>query len=75
MRSLEQWLFAIIQSNYNKTDEDLIRIILDKRNTILQANICYHEEIAKFQVEDEPIVARQHRLLAHIYRSFIENRV
>jgi hypothetical protein len=67
--ALERWLMAVIQANYAKSDEEIVQRTVVSCNTTLAANISYHELVAKLYDGQEPVIMRQHRLLAHIYRA------
>jgi hypothetical protein len=72
-RSLESWLMASIQANYSKSDEQMLKTILEKCSRMLEANAHYHEDVSKVLTESEPVIARQHRILANIYRALNAN--
>jgi len=71
--SPEKWLIALMESNYSKSDQEKLDIIREKCKKLLIANVQYHEGMAKLKIDSEPVIARQHRLLAHIYRSLNES--
>lgn len=70
--SLERWIMAVMQANYGKSDDVIVNKIADSCRNLLAANISYHEEVARVAGHDEPVIARQHRLLAHVYRTLTE---
>ncbi|MEO9320901.1 MAG: hypothetical protein ABI361_09525 [Nitrososphaera sp.] len=65
--TFEKYLIAIIQANYDMTDEQILQKLIDSRKTAVLSNAQYHQERAK--VEKQPIVASQHKLLATMYSS------
>lgn len=73
--AFEKWLLALIQSNYGMTDEAITKLVLKRCETLLSGNITFHEQIAKVLADDEPVIARQHRLLATIYRSLSKDHM
>jgi len=66
-RSLEDWLMAISQTQFGKSDEAIIAKVGESYKNGMLANCEYHEDMANILKEDEPVIARQHRLLAKIY--------
>lgn len=73
VKSREDWLEALILANFVKTDEEIVNKAVESWKTSIDANISYHEETAKLVANDNPLLTRQHRLLATIY-SKINNR-
>ena len=70
--SFERWIMAVMQTNYGKADEVIVKKITDSCRNLLAANISYHEEVARVAGHDEPVIARQHRLLAQVYQNLTE---
>jgi hypothetical protein len=68
LKSREDWLEAMIMSNHGKTDEEIIEKAIKSWRNGVTVNISYHEMMANLLSSDSPTLARQHRLLATIYR-------
>jgi hypothetical protein len=73
LRWLEEWLMANIQVEYGKTDENIVKETSNRYKSAIAANIQYHEQLSEALSEDEPVMARQHRLLAQLYGAIISN--
>ena len=64
---LEEWLMAVIQSSFARNDEQIINKVIESFRSGVASNVEYHDHLARVLSDSEPVIARQHRLLARIY--------
>ena len=69
LKEIEDWLIANIQANYGMSDPTMISKVAASFRSAMNANIEYHKQLADSLVLIEPMMARQHLLLANLYKS------
>jgi hypothetical protein len=65
----EKWLDGIIKANKEKNEKDLIQLIQDRLDTMVQANIEYHNVMTRYYVDNEnDSGTAYHKLMAQVYK-------
>lgn len=74
LNHLEGWIDGIISQD-GLTDKELIRMIKERYEHSIQANIDHYNYLAKNAKEDDDIVQEaRHRLMVRVYQELLPNK-